>query len=336
MADIPTTEQDFIARYFQPLAKNFKGSFHLRDDAALITVEDGFDLVTSVDGVAAGTHFFDDDAPADIAWKALAVNVSDLVATGGEPVAYLMSLAFPKVPDTSWMQAFCTGLGAAQSVFKIDLAGGDSDIRPGPIAITITVFGRVPKGGFVTRSGGTAGDILFVSGTIGDAGAGLALRRIERANKSIGVDDDVADFLLNRYHRPKPRTRLIPLLHEFATAAIDVSDGLVKDAGSLAAASEVGVIIRSVDLPISRPAREAIAAGIITAKDLVTAGGDYEILASVPAVRADDFAAAAESAGVLVTPIGTMTTDPDVIFADHSGSALTFDRTGFDHFTDRG
>lgn len=321
--DAPGGETAFIQRYLAPLAKDLPGAFGLTDDAAAIDVGDGFEAVVTVDAVAADVHFFADDAPADIAWKALAVNVSDLVAKGAEPMAYVMALAFPAPPTDEWMRGFCSGLGAAQAVHKLTLAGGDTDIRPGPLTITITALGRVPMGAMVRRSGGRPGDALYLTSTIGDAGVGLALRRHESQHDAWQLDQTQTDFLLNRYHRPKPRLRLAPILQTYATAAIDISDGLVKDAGALARSSGVGLRITCAHLPVSEPARLAVAQGAVSAQDLIVAGGDYEILAAVPEDASANFARDAETAGVAVTHIGALTESQAVIFEGPDGRPLT-------------
>lgn len=327
------TERDFIQRFLAPLARQCSGAHGLLDDAATLELGEGCQLVATVDAVSEGTHFFSDDAPADIGWKALAVNISDLVAKGAEPIAYLMSLTFPESPNARWTTAFCSGLGAAQSVFKVNLAGGDTDIRPGPLTVTITALGRVAPDAFVKRGGGQDGDILFLTGTIGDAGAGLQVRRRARNGDPVPLNQDSADFLLNRYHRPKPRTRLIPILSKYAHAAIDISDGLVKDGRALAMASGLGGCITCTDLPISDPASEAVAGGILTAEALITSGGDYEVLAAVAADQGDAFRHEAENAGVVVTPIGKLANGNELVFEGADGQPLTIDDPGYDHFT---
>ena len=140
-----TSEEDLIGRYLRPLAASYPGAFDLKDDCAVLQPEPGEDLVLSMDAVAAGVHFFADDDPADIGWKALAVNVSDLAAKGARPIAYLMSLAFAEAPERAWMEGFVSGLQQAQDAFAIRLAGGDTDRRPGPTSITITAIGAVPS-----------------------------------------------------------------------------------------------------------------------------------------------------------------------------------------------
>lgn len=330
--DVPAGESTFIQKYFSPLAKDFPGALGLSDDAATVDVGAGFDLVVTVDAVAEGVHFFAGDSAADIGWRALAVNVSDLTAKGAEPVAYVMSIAFPERPSDAWMTEFCSGLGAAQTVFKLHLAGGDTDVRPGPLSITITALGRVPKGALVRRGGGEAGDRLFLTGTIGDASAGLALRHDPSEAKAWRLEADHRDFLLNRYGRPKPRTRLAPVLQRHARAAIDISDGLVKDAAALARASGTGLEVHCARLPISEAARIAVAAGGMRSEDLITGGGDYEVLAAIASADCTQFAESAEGVGVAVTEIGTLTARKEIAFLGPYGQTLRLEKPGYDHF----
>ena len=168
-------EESLIQGYLAPLAAGFPGAFGLQDDCALLTPEPGTELVLKTDPVMAGVHFFPDDAPDDIAWKALAANVSDLAAKGAQPLAYLMALALPVAPKHAWMQRFVLGLGQAQQAFGCHLIGGDTDRRPGPLTITPMVIGEIPCGQMVRRSAALSGDIICVSGSLGDASLGLAL-----------------------------------------------------------------------------------------------------------------------------------------------------------------
>ena len=169
-----TGEADIIQRFFAPLAAGFDGAFGLKDDAAAIIPPPGCEIVVTVDAVAAGVHFFPDDAASDIGWKALAVNVSDLIAKGAAPQAYDMSLALPDMPDDAWLLGFATGLGEAQRAFGITLIGGDTDRRPGPLSVTITAIGIIPAGRIVRRATAKVGDHVFVSGTLGDSALGLS------------------------------------------------------------------------------------------------------------------------------------------------------------------
>ncbi len=158
------TEEELIRTVFAPLTQGYPGALGLKDDCALLSPSDGYDLVLTTDAVAAGVHFFADDAAFDIAWKALAVNVSDLAAKGAKPLCYLMAAAFPEAPERDWLMGFATGLRAANDRFGIHLAGGDTDRRPGPLSITITAIGQVPRSELVPRAGARPGDLIYVMG----------------------------------------------------------------------------------------------------------------------------------------------------------------------------
>ena len=162
-------ETELIQTYLAPLAAGFPGALGLADDCALIASDAAHDLVVTTDPIIAGVHFFASDRADDIAWKALAVNVSDLIAKGAAPLAYTMAIAFPQAPDRSWMAAFADGLKAAQLAFGCQLIGGDTDRTPGPLSISITVFGQVPCGQMIKRSSARQGDHVFVTGTLGDS-----------------------------------------------------------------------------------------------------------------------------------------------------------------------
>jgi thiamine-monophosphate kinase len=175
--DDPLHGEEAIVRVLAPLAQGFPGAFGLQDDCALIAPAPGTELVLKVDPVAEGVHFLTDDTPEDVAWKALAVNVSDLAAKAARPLGYLMALSFPEAPATAWLTRFAAGLAQAQARFGCHLIGGDTDRRPGPLTMSVTMIGSIPQGRMVRRATAHAGDTLFVSGTIGDASLGLALLR---------------------------------------------------------------------------------------------------------------------------------------------------------------
>ncbi len=202
-------------------------------------------------------HFLAGDAPDDIAWKALAVNVSDLAAKGAKPIGYLMALSFPEAPTQGWMAGFAAGLRAAQDRFGCHLIGGDTDRRPGPLTIAITVVGSVAQGRMVRRGTARPGDVLFVSGTLGDAALGLALRKGPDLAKAWGLSPEEDAHLRRRYLRPEPRLALAPALRAHASAAMDISDGLAKDLGRMCAASGCGAHVRFADLPALCRRRES-------------------------------------------------------------------------------
>jgi thiamine-monophosphate kinase len=324
--------EEAIIRLLAPLAEGYPGAFGLVDDCALLTPEPGTELVLKTDPVAEGVHFLPDDAPEDVAWKALAVNVSDLAAKGAKPIGYLMALSFPEAPTSSWMTRFADGLRAAQQRFGCHLIGGDTDRRPGPLSITITVIGSVPQGRMVRRGSTKPGDALFVSGTLGDSVLGLALRKKADLAKAWGLSPDEEAHLHRRYLRPEPRLALTNGLRGHASAAMDISDGLAKDLGRMCGASGCAARVRFPDLPLSAAAAKAIAADPKLEARIVAGGDDYEILASVPAREAPAFLRAADQAGVPVTQIGKTLAGTGVVVESAAGQPITLDRTGWDHF----
>jgi thiamine-monophosphate kinase len=236
-------------------------------------------------------------------------------------------------PDRAWLAAFAEGLGTAQAAFGCSLIGGDTDRTPGPLAISITAFGTVPAGRMLRRSTAKPGDAVYVSGTIGDATLGLALRRDPVLAQRCGLDPAAQAHLKTRFSRPKPPIDLRGALLGYASAAMDVSDGLVKDFGRLCQASQTGGHIDAEAVPLSAAARAVLAVGGATLADLLTGGEDYEALAAIGPQDAAEFEAAAAAAGTLVTRIGLIeAAAKGVRVNDGSGHAMAFKRTGWDHF----
>ncbi len=329
------SEDELVGTFLAPLAAGFPGALGLRDDCAVLAPTPGCELVLKTDPVVAGVHFFADDDAADIAWKALAVNLSDLAAKGATPRIYLMSLSLPEAPERTWMARFAEGLGAAQRAFGIHLAGGDTDRTPGHFSIAITVIGEVPMGGMVRRAAAQVGDVLYVSGTLGDAALGLALKLDGALAARLGLSADEAAYALGRYLRPRPRIALAEALRTHARAAMDLSDGLMKDLGRMCRASGVGAQAVATELPLSAAMRRALAAEPARIRDVIAAGDDYEILAAIPPTACSAFEAAARLSGVAVTRIGEITSAPEVHVLDARGEPLAPERSGWDHFQAR-
>lgn len=326
-----TSEEELIRTYLAPLARANEGAFGLRDDCAIFSPTPGTDLVISTDAIAAGVHFFPDDRPEDIAWKALAVNLSDLAASAATPRVYQMALSFPDAPTHAFMERFASGLAEAQSAFNIVLSGGDTDRRPGPMTITITVIGDVPAGVRLTRDGARPGDALFVTGTVGDAACGLKLRRGDEAACDWPLASNERAELIARYLRPQPRLDIAPLLRRVATAAMDLSDGLAKDLGRLAAASSAGASIEYALLPISK-AVSRLAGADTSIEQLVLSGGDdYELLFSASREREAEIRTLAATAGTNVTRIGWVSQSPGLILRTPDGDRPLVP-AGWEHF----
>jgi len=299
MASSRPGEFALIERYFRPLADNAE-ALGLTDDAAVYRQRPGDDLVLTTDTVAAGIHFFADDPPDAIARKALRVNLSDLAAKGAQPYGYLLALALPANWTERWLGRFAAALAADQKTYGVTLVGGDTTRAKDGLSITITAIGRVPRGEMVLRSGAEPGDVIFVSGTIGDAALGLRVRQgklhLPRGGKA----------LVDRYLNPQPRVVLAPAVLRHASAAMDVSDGLVGDLGHICDVSGVGAEIHAPAVPLSTAARAALRADPKLMAPILNGGDDYEILATVPERVADAYLAEAADAGVPITRIGTI------------------------------
>jgi thiamine-monophosphate kinase len=312
-------EDELIARYFAPLAAD-PGAAGLHDDAATASLAPGEEFVLTKDVLVAGVHFFADD-PADlVARKALRVNLSDLAAKGATPGHYLLGLALPDDWDDAWLAAFAAGLAEDQPRFGVGLLGGDTTRAAGPLVLSVTALGVVPAGRAVRRSGARPGDVVAVSGAIGDAALGLALRQGRASADAIG--GEAADHLRRRYLLPEPRVDLAPAVRACASAAMDVSDGLVGDLAKLCGASGVGARIELERVPLSEAAARAVAADPALFDLAMTGGDDYEILACFPepAWPIEGF-----------TALGRVTAEPGVR-ATLDGQPRRFERASFQHF----
>ncbi|MEM6498816.1 MAG: thiamine-phosphate kinase, partial [Pseudomonadota bacterium] len=316
-----------------PLARGWPGAFELRDDCAAISPAPGQDLIVKTDPVRADVHFFSDDQPQDIAWKALAVNVSDLAAKGARPLAYTLAVSFPAAPDPAWLHAFSDGLATAQAAFGCVLIGGDTDHAEGPLSLAVTVFGEVPRGRMIQRATPSARDVIYVSGALGDAAVGLSIRSGQPKSKATTQALTVEEqYLRDRYLRPQPRLGLRAALRAYASAAMDLSDGLGKDLGRMCRASGLGAIVEESKMPLSDAFRAAAPQSADARRTLTSAGDDYEILCTVKPGNSPGFEQLAASAGIPVTPIGTMTAETGVQLIDSGGAALDWSSQGYDHF----
>jgi thiamine-monophosphate kinase len=324
-------EERLIARYFRPLAKH-PGAFGLADDAAALTPPAGCDLVLKTDGLIGGVHFFADDPAEAVAKKALRVNLSDLAAKGAKPVGFLLALALPGDIGPAWLEPFARGLGEDAEFFQFPLLGGDTDRTPGPITISIAALGAVPRGKMVRRAGARPGDRVVVTGTIGDAALGLLLRRNPKVAARWGINPDEQDYLKDRYLVPQPRNALAEALRRYATAAMDVSDGLAGDLAKLCRASRIAAELAVDSVPLSHAARAACARDSALVETILTGGEDYEVIATIPPAAVDAFCRAASAAGIAVTQIGVVTAGEGARFRDRSGKILAFIRPSYSHF----
>lgn len=328
------SEQDLIARYFRPLARGFPGAFDLKDDAAVIASQPGCDLIVTTDALIADVHFFADDEPADIAYKALAVNVSDLAAKAAEPLAYSLALALPRATSQAWFRSFTEGLGEAQRDFAIHLSGGDMAVSPaGPLMISVTAFGTVPAGRTMERGAARAGDSLYVTGSIGDGALGLALRRSDAIAQGWPLSEVQKSWLIGRYLRPSPRLALRTALLGHASAALDISDGLVIDCARLCAAAGLDARLDAAAIPFSEAVKAIISAQPEQFEKAITGGDDYEILAAIRKGEESAFESAALEAGLAVTLLGSLAAGSgNVTIIGKDGLPLDVHCAGYDHF----
>ncbi len=313
-----------IARYFRPLATH-PGSFGLKDDLAWLAPRFGRRLVLKTDAIVVGVHTLPGDPPDLIARKALRVNLSDLAAKGARPLGYMLALVLPADTKAAWLARFAAGLGADQKEFGIPLLGGDMTRTPGPPTISITAIGEARPGRPLLRGGARRGDAVFVSGTIGDAALGLLALK--------GKLPDLAAphrrFLAGRYHLPEPRLVLGRAIAPLATAAMDISDGLVADLGHICAASGCGAEIDLASVPASPAAQQA---GERHALTRLTGGDDYELLFTAPLKAEAGLRAAARRAGVPLTRIGRIVTHPGVRVLGPDGGEVRVKDGGWQHF----
>ncbi|MDO9565100.1 MAG: thiamine-phosphate kinase [Bradyrhizobium sp.] len=323
-------EDTLIARYFKPLATD-PGAFGLVDDAAILQAG-GDEIVVTADAIVEGVHFLADDPPDTIARKALRVNLSDLAAKGAVPAGFVLTLAL-RAHDDAWLAPFARALGEDASLFGCPLLGGDTVSTPGPLMISVAAFGRVAPGKMVRRGGAASGDLIVVTGTIGDAALGLAILKGGAVATALAQDAAASRLLVDRYRVPQPRNVLAEAVRDHASAAMDVSDGLAGDLAKLCAASQVSAVIDSKSVPLSAAAATALARGAVGIEAIVSGGDDYEILCAIPEANFAAFAQAAGLAGVAVTSIGTVTAGVSAPrFLDAQGREIALERLSYSHF----
>lgn len=326
MAARPLGEFERIARFFAPLAA--PGGLGLLDDAALIPGPPGEQYLLTTDAIVEGVHFLAADPPAQVAQKLLRVNLSDLAAKGAAPMGYLLVTALPAARDEAWLEAFAAGLAADQARYGIGLLGGDSVATTGPATLSVTAVGRVAAGAAVLRRGARPGDLVHVTGTIGDAALGLAVLRGELTE----IDAPARAFLADRYHLPQPRVALGQKLVGIARAMMDISDGLIADLGHLCAASGVGAAIEAARLPLSEAARAAVAADPRRLGAVLGGGDDYELLFTASAEAGEALAALGRATDVPITMIGRIEAGGGVRVLDVEGAEMTVAVAGYRHF----
>ncbi len=317
-------EFDLIARHFtRPAANAVLG---VGDDCALVDVTNGMDLAVSTDTMVSGTHFFPDVDPEALGHKALAVNLSDIAAMGGLPYWAMLALTLPHV-DHTWLAAFAKGFFDLAQEYNVSLIGGDTT-RGQTLVLTVTIMGEVPAGAALRRSGAKAGNDIWVSGNLGDAALAVA----HRYGKVVLTEADYHEALM-RLYEPTPRVQLGQALRGLATAAIDVSDGVLQDLGHICRLSGVGATVELEKIPVSsigakhinsEPGRNAIIAG----------GDDYELCFTAPPNSRDSIEDLQDVLGMPLSRIGQIKRGKGVSLLGGDGKAVKIDGRGYDHFRD--
>jgi thiamine-monophosphate kinase len=319
-------EFERIRRFFAPLAG--PGGLGLLDDAAIVDCKAGCRLVVTADAIVAGVHYLPDDPPDLVARKLLRVNLSDLAAMGARPRHYLLTTALPAEFGPEWLVRFAQGLGEDQRRFGIDLLGGDSVRTGGSAVLSMTAIGEVAAGREIRRSGAEPGDLIWVSGTIGDAFLGLGVLRGGHPQ----LAQEHRDYLIRRFQVPDPRTVLGPLLSGIAHAMIDVSDGLLADLGHICETSQVSGRVELASLPLSPAARAIVESDPAIRTRLAAAGDDYELLFTARADATEAIIDLSSQSGVPVTAIGKVEAGSGANLAGADGRIIPVEQTGYRHF----
>lgn len=322
------TEDSLIARFFAPLAG--EAGLGLKDDAACLSPKPGHDLVLTTDALVETVHFLPEDSPGSIARKALGVNISDLAAKGADPAGFLLSLALPDDWTEAWLAEFAAGLGEASQEFACPLLGGDTVKARGALTLSVTAVGQVPAGRMVRRTTAQAGDVICVTGTIGDAALGLKLRSSPAWAEGLSLEEKA--FLADRYLNPQPRHRLATALRTYARAAMDVSDGLAGDLAKMMQVSGVSAVIETDRIPLSPAARKAVQASPDLIDLALTGGDDYEILCTLPESHLDSFLKEADSVGIALSVVGLVVAGQDRPVFRRQGSERRYDVGSYSHF----
>ena len=312
-------EFDIIAKYFTRPAQADVG---IGDDAALIRVRDGYQLAVSADMSVAGTHFFSDINPFAIGWKSMAVNISDMAAMGAEPKWATLSIALPEL-DESWLRDFSDGLFKCAEAFGVSLIGGDT--TRGPLTIAINIMGEVPFGQALQRNGAQVGDDIWVSGELGCAALWLQYR----LGQLVLHAEDVA-MLATAMHHPQPRVALGQALRGIATAALDISDGLLADLGHILKASKVGAMLdwQAISQPVLQYSQVSEP---VMQQAVLTGGDDYELCFTAPATERQTVLALSGQLGLPLSRIGKVQAEPGLQVFD-ANNPIVLSQKGYDHF----
>ena len=313
-------EFDQIAQIMAPLADSAKGAFALTDDAAVFSCPSSHEIVVTTDTLIADVHFFADDPADEIAKKLLGVNLSDLASMGARPLHYTLNASYPDTITTEWVKSFADGLCHMQNQYGIVLLGGDTTRTAGPLTLSLTAFGTVLKGKALRRKTSRAGDLICVSGTIGDGALGLKVAQDELK--------DPSGYLLRRYRKPQPRTELGQALVGIATACMDISDGLLNDFAHM----KVGGDIQLDKIPLSSAAKNATIQDSSLISAVLNGGDDYELLFTINPDDVDKVEIIAEKTKTKITIIGSISEKTGIRVHQSNDELLADIPSGYRHF----
>jgi len=322
-----TDEFGVISRYFRPLTGGKPAALDLGDDGAVIQSTSGAEIVITCDALIAGVHFLEDSQPQAVAARALRVNLSDLAAMGAAPVAYTLALMVPVGTPEKWFEEFSLQLLEDQKRYGIWLIGGDTVATPGPLSVSITAFGEVPCNSALTRSTAGVGDRIYVTGTIGDAALGLSVLKGDLKQ----CDKATIEYFVKRFLWPEPRLSVGRGMRGIASAAVDISDGLLADIGHICVASDVGAKVWESSIPFSSRAGSLISTGAVLRSQLMGGGDDYELVLVVPEKNNQVFWQTTVEHAVAVTEIGVITGGNEVCLVDEQGNSIGTGRLGYRH-----
>lgn len=326
--DVEGGEFGIIKEILSPLASTMPGAFGLTDDAACLKVEAGQELVITKDAMVAGVHFFEQEKPALIAKKLLRTNLSDLAAMGAKPVGYLLATAWTENCDTAWIKDFAVGLAEDQQQFCVGLLGGDTVRTSGPLTLSLTAIGSLKVGTALRRNSAKIGDLIYVTGTIGDGALGLQ----SLLGKLNGLSAPDKDYLENRCRIPNPRLEIGQGLVGLASSCLDISDGLLADCGHICEQSGVGATLFRDKIPLSEAASRVLQDSPQFWSSVFGGGEDYELCFTVPADRQAEIMQLARETGVPVAHVGTVTSGTKPMILDQDGQAIDIQHAGWKHF----
>lgn len=319
------SEFDRIRKFFAPLSASYPGAFGLKDDCALLGKAN---YVVTTDTMIESVHFIGDEPAAMIAKKLLRCNLSDLASKGALPLYYTLNITSTSAQDDAWFAQFTNGLAEDQAIYGLTLIGGDSTYaEKGLLSLTVTMFGTLADPTMAPiRAGAKAGDLLCVTGLIGEAAMGLRV-----ANHTLQASVQSQKAWLDAYRLPQPRTQFGQHMNGLWHACLDVSDGLVQDAGHLAAASSLAIDIDALKIPISAATRQLLSDGQIKLEDVVAGGDDYELLFSLPPTRLQQVQEIARTLALPVSVIGVCRQGSGVRLLDEQGGQMQLSRMGYQH-----